>query len=124
MGELFLADKDKWFKNRQDAQHKKHFEAADLLTATADRQETRYRFKSDNADLKMIGSLLMVDDGHERVSVFRGMRRVGYVDAAGSTDLRELFARFPALGKSMKAYICEEQDWTGYYAAKISHSKH
>ena len=124
MGELFLADRDKWFKNREDAQHKKHFEAADLLTATADRKETKYRFKSDKPDLQKIGSLLFVDDGHELVSVFRGMRRVGYVDAAGSADLRELFARFAALGKSINAHVCEEQDWTGHYSAKISHSKH
>lgn len=124
MGELFLADKDKWFKNRQDAQHKKHFEAADLMTATADREETCYRFKSDKAGLRKIDSLLLVDDGHSNVSVFRGMRRVGYLDAAASADLRELFTRFPALSNSIKAYICEEQDWTGHYSAKISHSKH
>ena len=124
MGELFLADKDKWFASRQDRQHKKHFEAADLLTATADRRETRYRFKSDKSDLKKINSLMLIDDGHPCVSVFCAMRRVGFLDAAASDDLRKLFKEFPALSNSIKAYICEEKDWTGHYAAKISHSKH
>jgi hypothetical protein len=124
MGEQFLADKAKGFKNKQDAQHKRHFESADLLTATGDRQETRYRFKSDKPGLKMIASLQFIDDGHEEVSVFHGMRRVGYIDAAGSADLRDLFAKFPALGNAVKSYICEEQDWTGGYTAKLSHSKH
>ena len=124
MGELFLADKDKWFKNRQDRLHKKHFEAADLLTATGDRSETRYRFKTTDSGLKMIVSLLLVDDGHAGVSVFKGLRRVGMIDAAGSADLRDMFARFPALGNSIKAYVSEEQDWTGYCSAKISHSTH
>lgn len=124
MGELFLADKAKWFKNKQDAQHRKHFESADLLTATADRKETRYRFKSDRPDLKMIAALQLIDDRHEHVSVFHGMRRVGYVDALGSADLRGLFMRFPALGNSVKAYVCEERDWTGRYTAKLSHSRH
>lgn len=123
MGEQFLADQAKWFKHRQDVQHARHFGAADLLTATVDRRDTTYRFKSDGAEMIKITPLLFIDDDHEGVSVFRGMRRVGYVDAGGSVDLRDLFARFPALGKSVKAYVCEEQDWTGHYAAKLSHSK-
>lgn len=124
MGELFMADKDKWFANRQDRLHKQHFESADLLTATEDRKEIKYQFKSDKTDLKMSASVMFVDDGHPCISVFRGMRRIGFLDSGSSADLQKLFGDHPALGKSIKANICEDKDWAGNYSAKISHSKH
>jgi len=124
MGEKFLADRDKWFKNRQDAQWEKHFGAADLITATSDRHATIYRFKSNISDLKIGSHLQLIDDNHDGVSVFCGMRRVGYVDAAGSSDLRHLFARFPAFGNAVGAYLCEEQDWCAYYSAKLNYPNH
>jgi len=124
MGEKFLIEKAKRFKQRQEQKRQQLLEAGDLLTALEDRKETLYRFKSDEDDLQKIRSLMLVDEGRAMVTVFAGNRRVGELDGPSSSDARELMRRYPGLGKSLKAYVHSSADWTGYYTAKLSTSKH
>jgi hypothetical protein len=124
MGEKFLAEKAKRFKQRQEQKRAELLDSTDLLTAIDDHKETLYRFYSPEQDLGKITPLLLVDEGREAVSVFAGNTRVGQLDAPSSSDARELLRRFRGLGRSLKAYVHDGPDWTGYYTAKLSSSKH
>ena len=119
MGEAFLARKAKRFKNKQEQTHEAILASPDLLTAISDHREILYRFDSSEPKLSPGTKLIFIDEGFALISVLLGLKLTGSVDAVGSADLRQLFARFPALENSIPATVASGPDWAGYYSASL-----
>jgi len=120
MGEKFLQEKAKRFKHKRDVEHERELRSPNLLSAIQDRQRKHYRFSCPNEELP-IGSIVMFVAEVRRalVTVFRGVRRVGEVDAAGSAELKSLFSEHAALSNSLRAKVCEGPNLASFYEATL-----
>src|SRR5205823_4670726 len=99
MGEKFLEQKAKRFKQKCDIAHERELRSPSLLSAIKDRSEKQYRFYCPNERLKVGNTVMFVaEKGRDMVSVFRGARRIGEVIGAASGELRGIFSVYPALG--------------------------
>ena len=119
MGEAFLVQKNKRFKNKQEQSYAAQLSSPDLLSAISDHQTTLYRFQPLKNALPTGTKLVLLDEGFELVSVLAGLVAVGSIDAIGTADLRALFAKFPVLQKSVTASIAGEIDWAGYQSVSL-----
>jgi hypothetical protein len=120
MGEKFLEQKAKRFKHKRDLEHERELRSPNLLSAIKDRQRKHYRFSCPNEKLALGSPVMFVaEEDRVRVTVFRGVRRVGEVDAAGSAELKSLFAQHPALSNSVRAKVFTGPDIAGFYEATV-----
>ena len=120
MGEKYLEQKAKRFKQKCDIEHERELRSPDLLSVIKDRSQKHYRFYCPSEQLKAGNTVVFVAEKERHmVSVFRGARRIGEVDGAASAELKAMFLVHSALGDSIKARVCEGPDIAGYYEATI-----
>lgn len=120
MGEKFLEEKAKRFKHKRDLAHERELCSPNLLSAIQDRSEKRFRFSCPGEQLEVGNSVILVaEPRRDLVSVFRGSRRVGEVDFAGSVELRSIFSQHQALSSSVEAKVCSGPDIAGFYEATL-----
>ena len=124
MGERFLEEKAKRFKHKRDLAHERELCSPNLLSVIQDKSEKRFRFCCPSEELKAGNIVIFVaEPGRLLVTVFRGSRRAGEVDSAGSAELKSIFAQHPALSDSVKAKVREGPDIAGFYEATLTFSR-